>query len=136
MLKLEQKRERKKLAAQNRDTQEHLKEMLPPSLDFSAEMTESQSISRELGPGGSSKQAKTLQASPTGGSRMSTQMPELKVDRAFGSRKKTIDATQHYTLPDGFGRHPLRGHSRPGHPSEKKHSPGTESMPPIAASTA
>lgn len=40
MVKLEQKRQRRRLAAQNRDMQDHLKEMLPPSRDFSADLTE------------------------------------------------------------------------------------------------
>ena len=40
MVKLEQKRARKRLAAQNRDLQDHLKELLPPSREFSADWTE------------------------------------------------------------------------------------------------
>lgn len=44
MVKKEQKIQRRKLAAQNKDLQVHLKELLPNSNDFNAEFTETASV--------------------------------------------------------------------------------------------
>ena len=90
MVKQEQMRDRKKLAAQNRDLQVHLKELLPASMDYSAEFTETASPDPNIQVN-KLKTANVTPRTPIEHSNMKKNIQLPGNNKYFGNRKKTMD---------------------------------------------